>query len=357
MTGHERLDRAYRRLMWAYPRWYRQDRGLELLTTLLDDASPGQRRPTAGNATDLIRGGLLARVRPPRALGSYVSVALLAVATALLGAALAVRLSPYPGPPDETQAVAAAAVAVPRQPHNVPGPVVRCPNLCPDPTPGDDVVSYDQQPDHTDTVSIRYAFAKEEAAAVVAQARDRLAAAGWQVEPVRVQFDGITSLDAAKDGLTLSMVSATGIYEHSANDGSVTIVVAKDFSTAAAVALALGLAGGLLVGWPTAVWLAHRYRRHGRTRRALILVTAVPVMALTALSAAQATVLTVAMGLDGFTPKDIQIPEFVVTLSVLTPFAARVLVLTAVGLTALPGGRRKPPDSTSSRVPNAPLNA
>lgn len=343
MTGPERLRRAYRRLMWVYPHWYRQDRGLEMLTTLLDDASPGQHRPTAGNATDLIRAGLLARVRPPRAPGSYVCAALITVAAALLGAALAVRLSPYPGPPDEAQAVAAAVVAVPRQPHNVPGPVVRCPNMCPDAAPGDDVVSYDHQPDHTDTVSIRYAFAKEEAAAVVAQARDRLAAAGWQVEPVRVEFDGITSLDAAKDGLTLSMMSATGIYEHSANDGSVTVLVAKDFSAAASVALALGLAGGLLVGWPTAVWLTHRYRRHRRTRRALILVTAVPVLALTALNAAQATLLTVAVGLQGFTPKDIQIPEFVVTLPALIFSPAQVLValvvLTASGLTALPGGR------------------
>jgi hypothetical protein len=45
VTDTVRLGRAYRRLMWAYPRWYRRERGAELVTTLLDDAAPGQRWP------------------------------------------------------------------------------------------------------------------------------------------------------------------------------------------------------------------------------------------------------------------------------------------------------------------------
>ncbi|MEV4639430.1 hypothetical protein AB0J80_18965 [Actinoplanes sp. NPDC049548] len=338
MTGTERLARTYRRLMWAYPRWYRQERGLELLTTLLDDTPPGRTRPGAGDVADLVRGGLVARVRLPRGSGYRVVAVLITVAAALMGAALGVRLGPYPGPPDEARAVGAALVAVPRQPHNVPGPVVHCPAMCPDTPAGDDVVSFDQQPDHTDTVAITYAFARDDAAVTVTHGQQRLAAAGWTVGPVRAQSDGFTSLDATKDGLTLSMTSA--------DDGSVVVSVAKDFSAAAATALALGATGGLLAGWPTAVWLVQRYRRHRRRRQALVLVTGIPVLVLAGMCAAQATLLTVAIGLDGFTPKDMQIPELVLTLPALIYFPAQVVVvlvaLTATALAVLPGGRRTP---------------
>jgi hypothetical protein len=83
----DRLHRVYRRLLWAYPRWYRRERGLELVTTLLDDAAPGQRRPTAADVADLVRGGVRARLRPPRGAGSYAAVVIVAVWAAIAGAA------------------------------------------------------------------------------------------------------------------------------------------------------------------------------------------------------------------------------------------------------------------------------
>jgi hypothetical protein len=338
MTGDEQLLRRYRRLMLVYPRWYRAERGLELLTTLLDDAPPGRRRPTLGDAADLVRGGLRARIRPPRGFGAYLAAVLVTAGTVLLGAALGVRLSAYPGPPDEARAVAAAAVAVPRQPHDVPGPVVRCDAWCPEPTGADEVVSYDRKPDHSDTVAIRWAYDQHEAAAVVARAHERLAAAGWRVEPLQVQSDGFTSLDAAKDGLVLLLVSAP--------DGSVSAVVAKDFAAPVLLALAAGGAGGLAVGWPLAVWLVQRFRRHHRIRRALILFTGGPVLVLAGLDLGQTVLLTVALGLIGFTPKDVQIPEFVLSLPMMRFALALVPValaaVTAIGLTAVPGRRREP---------------
>lgn len=56
------LDRAYRRLLLAYPaRWW-DERGEEVLTVLLEGAEArGARRPSAGEAADLIAHGLLAR--------------------------------------------------------------------------------------------------------------------------------------------------------------------------------------------------------------------------------------------------------------------------------------------------------
>jgi hypothetical protein len=62
--GHDRaggLERSYRRLLRAYPRSYRAEREEELVGVLLDGATPGQRRPTVGDAVDLARGGLAAR--------------------------------------------------------------------------------------------------------------------------------------------------------------------------------------------------------------------------------------------------------------------------------------------------------
>ncbi|GHJ44726.1 hypothetical protein Cs7R123_20680 [Catellatospora sp. TT07R-123] len=56
------LERRYRTLLRAYPRWWREERGAELLATLLDAAPPGRRRPTAADAADLLRNGARCRL-------------------------------------------------------------------------------------------------------------------------------------------------------------------------------------------------------------------------------------------------------------------------------------------------------
>ncbi|GAA3347865.1 hypothetical protein GCM10020358_64250 [Amorphoplanes nipponensis] len=83
------LGRAYRRLLRAYPRGPRRD---ELLDTLLDAASPGQRRPTAREAVNLIRYGLRARLGYPRTSTVVVLSVLAALAGAYFGGAAAHRL-------------------------------------------------------------------------------------------------------------------------------------------------------------------------------------------------------------------------------------------------------------------------
>jgi hypothetical protein len=58
-----RLELAYRRLLLAYPADYRNERGDELVSTLLASAPPGRRRPTIAEAFDLLYHGICTRAR------------------------------------------------------------------------------------------------------------------------------------------------------------------------------------------------------------------------------------------------------------------------------------------------------
>ncbi|GIJ11999.1 hypothetical protein ACFFMR_16720 [Micromonospora andamanensis] len=64
-TADNRLERGYRALLLAYPRRHRRRHGTEVVTTLLEMAEPGQRRPRAGAALHLIGSGLRLRFRLP----------------------------------------------------------------------------------------------------------------------------------------------------------------------------------------------------------------------------------------------------------------------------------------------------
>lgn len=66
VNGDVRLERWYRRLLVAYPGAYRQDRGDELVSTLLAAAEPGQRVPSLAEAVDLLGSGLRTRIRMTR---------------------------------------------------------------------------------------------------------------------------------------------------------------------------------------------------------------------------------------------------------------------------------------------------
>ncbi len=64
-VADDRLERGYRRLLLAYPRRHRHRHGTELVTTLLEMAAPGQRRPRIGDALHLVASGLRLRFRLP----------------------------------------------------------------------------------------------------------------------------------------------------------------------------------------------------------------------------------------------------------------------------------------------------
>jgi hypothetical protein len=86
-SGMSTLETRYRGLLRAYPRWYREDRGEEMLATLLEAARPGQSRPTGRETRSLILGGLRTRSRHGQQLtaaGSLRSAVLLAAVLILL---------------------------------------------------------------------------------------------------------------------------------------------------------------------------------------------------------------------------------------------------------------------------------
>ncbi len=58
------LERGYRRLLATYPRAFRRENEEEILAVLLAAADQDQRRPGLAISADLIRSGLLMRLRP-----------------------------------------------------------------------------------------------------------------------------------------------------------------------------------------------------------------------------------------------------------------------------------------------------
>jgi hypothetical protein len=81
------LADRYRSLLRWYPADYRAERGEEIVGTYLDLASSGQRRPSAADVVDLVRGGVHQQLRARHALG--LADALPFAATLALSAAAA----------------------------------------------------------------------------------------------------------------------------------------------------------------------------------------------------------------------------------------------------------------------------
>lgn len=65
MNDRANLERAYRRLLRAYPRDFQREKGEELLAVLMSSARDGQRRPGISDTADLVKSALWMRVRPP----------------------------------------------------------------------------------------------------------------------------------------------------------------------------------------------------------------------------------------------------------------------------------------------------
>jgi hypothetical protein len=82
------LERRCRSLLRAYPRWYRRQRGDEMLATLLEASQPGQRWPSARDTRALIIGGLRVRGTQDQRLTTAANLRL----AAQLGAALTLLL-------------------------------------------------------------------------------------------------------------------------------------------------------------------------------------------------------------------------------------------------------------------------
>jgi hypothetical protein len=64
MNSSASLERGYRRLLASYPRAFRRENQEEILAVLMATADEDQRRPGLAISADLIRSGLLMRLRP-----------------------------------------------------------------------------------------------------------------------------------------------------------------------------------------------------------------------------------------------------------------------------------------------------
>lgn len=82
------LERRCRILLRAYPRWYRRQRGEEMLATLLEASRPGQNWPSMRDARALFIGGLRVRATQEQRLTTAANLRL----AAQLGAALTLLL-------------------------------------------------------------------------------------------------------------------------------------------------------------------------------------------------------------------------------------------------------------------------
>ncbi len=79
------LERRYRWLLRAYPAWYRQDRGTEMLGTLLEDSPEDRKWPSLRDARALIMGGLRVRAGQSRRLSTAANLRLAVMLGAVLG--------------------------------------------------------------------------------------------------------------------------------------------------------------------------------------------------------------------------------------------------------------------------------
>ena len=251
------LERAYRRLLLAYPGRYRRRHGTEIVTTLLEMAGPDQRRPGRGEAWHLLLSGVRQRFRLPagRPL-TLLAVALVIVAAGAFGAAAGswVGEQTFAELPADAELRALGAQAA-----GVTTPIA---------------VRRDSSPWSARTVTATVDAGTGWSAE---QARARFVADGWSVgaltpqpgKAVEGNADGtVTDLPvqytrfiARKDGLTFTV---SGFV--TARRGFVD-VYGSPTRTAGFLPLVLaGLVLGVLAGWLGAAALSYRLR-HSRRRR------------------------------------------------------------------------------------------
>ena len=71
MTDSAHLERRYRRLLAFYPKAFRREHEQELVSVLMAGAAEGQRRPRLAESVDLLRNGVLVRVRHTKLPSSW----------------------------------------------------------------------------------------------------------------------------------------------------------------------------------------------------------------------------------------------------------------------------------------------
>ncbi|MGY0233998.1 hypothetical protein [Longispora urticae] len=346
MDTSELLRRRYQRLLRAYPNWYRQERGLEILSTLLDASAPDQRQPSGADTLDILGRGLRCRFRVPRGT-QYAYITVLALVFFAFAGSAAATLTYAAGvpTPGEAEVAAVAQLATGQAARNQPGPVVACDHSCreswqPD---GDQIVTFDdpfEENNGVDHVMVAYWTPASQVPTAVDDARSRLEAHGWQVGDLTVDEDGTLHFDAARDGLSLWLAGSPD------GDGPALRLRFERELPARAPATVAGLVAGTLIGGPLTAWTLQRHHRHhGRTRTATTLC-ATPTLILMGFADLVHVQFVIAALLDGASSDPLAILAAVppVVLSILQSFpvvragaaVSGALAVAALILTSLP---------------------
>ncbi|SBT53554.1 hypothetical protein [Micromonospora narathiwatensis] len=268
------LTRHYRRLLLAYPRAYRRERGEEILGLLLDTAPAGRTRPTVREALDLIRGGLRCRLGRPASSTVGVWAVLTALICGLFTASLAARIAWETSRPQPDRAEVAAVFAEAFPGHRLDDDIMTAPAL---------FVFYNSPLTWQSLKPVligdggEYQEGMASASAVgpapmpeaesLATAQQRLRAAGWQVyEPITeiLQICASASCDTASQPVQTTLVARRGdtVLRATFHDASYNSYLGVEVQRAAPpavlpAAVLAGLAGGVLT-WLVFAWASRR---------------------------------------------------------------------------------------------------
>ncbi|WP_328473963.1 hypothetical protein OHA21_13910 [Actinoplanes sp. NBC_00393] len=259
------LERTYKRLLRAYPPGYRRRHGREIVTTLLEMAEPGQQRPARAEMWHLLGSGIRQRFRLPAGRPLAWALAVLAL---LIGGAIGSAAGSWAA--ERTFAALPSDSATTELQQLVAG------------GPGSTHIT-DSSPwwgpttlGHTELTG---GWDAE-------QARQRLAADGWQVSEVQRPARDAVVIDANGQPTGVSVTDYTFTAER---DGVVLDVDGWSLPQVGTVSIQLWPAGnasllplivigglaGMLAGWLIAAALIQRLRHSdpGRVRAAAALST------------------------------------------------------------------------------------
>lgn len=346
MADADRLGRRYRRLLWAYPNWYRHERGQEMLTTLLEAARPGQRRPTISEVLDLMSRGIRCRLGLPRGPGYRIVAFVAASFAALVGTAAASGFAVIVAPPTEEQAAALAETAMAQRPHNLPGPTYRCPDYCNYQwvRNGDQVVVFDDPlyrnlgVDHTTVV---YWTAGPDP---VTRARDRLIANGWSIDdrPYPPGALGSGPFGPPIQGFTAYRGNLSLHLHRTAGSQLPPVQLTFEPRQAPTLLGAVAAAGSMVAGWMAFCWVVQRGRRHTAGVKAVIVLLAVPPLLLITLVETLLLPLLLLYSVNGSVPAALLLLPAVgmhllsMSTGLWIPAATAISSLLAVAVAALP---------------------
>jgi len=242
-----RIERRYRRLLWAYPRSYRDHRGTEILTTLLEMAEDGHRP-----GLHLVLAGVRQRFRlPARRPLAWVAALLAAAVLAGFGAAAG------------TWIAWRTAAAIPSDQQ------VQVLNATLTGIPGDARLYHETSAQQGPSVAIQ---ADGTAGWSASRIRDGLTGAGWRITSFR-ESDGRI---IPREDMTVSVPIKYGIWTATSGGlklyGNAQVFTGSPFTDAASYNIrvwpvepavlrsltVVGTIAGLLAGWLLVAALARR---------------------------------------------------------------------------------------------------